>query len=53
LIESSENFIQLPVDDLVIGMYVSRLDRPWIGTPFLFQGFRLESPEQIAELQQH
>lgn len=34
-------------------MYVSRLDRPWIGTPFLFQGFRLESPEQIAELRQH
>ncbi len=41
------------VDDLAIGMYVSKLDRPWIGTPFLFQGFRLESAEQIAELKKH
>jgi len=53
LIDSSKNFLKVFVDDLAIGMYVSKLDRPWIGTPFLFQGFRLESPEQIAELRKH
>ena len=53
MIDSNENFLKVPVDELAIGMYVSRLDRPWIGTPFLFQGFRLESPDQIADLRQH
>ena len=25
--------------DLELGMYVANLDRPWLGTPFLLQGF--------------
>jgi len=53
LIDSNEKLLKVLVGDLAIGMYISRLDRPWIGTPFLFQGFRLESPDQIAELQRH
>ncbi|WP_455220746.1 HD-GYP domain-containing protein [Kaarinaea lacus] len=53
MIDSNEKFLKIPVDNLAIGLYVSRLDRPWIGTPFLFQGFRIESPDQIAELQRH
>ncbi|WP_455366439.1 HD-GYP domain-containing protein [Kaarinaea lacus] len=53
MIDSTQNFLKMFVDDLAIGMYVSKLDRPWIGTPFLFQGFRLESAEQIAELKKH
>lgn len=31
-------------------MYVSALDRPWVETPFLFQGFLIESPEVIEAL---
>lgn len=31
-------------------MYVSRLDREWEGTPFLLQGFLVESDEDIATL---
>jgi HD-GYP domain-containing protein (c-di-GMP phosphodiesterase class II) len=31
-------------------MYVCELDRPWLGTPFLLQGFCIETPEQIEEL---
>jgi hypothetical protein len=23
------------------GMYVSKLDRPWLETPFIFQGFEI------------
>lgn len=42
--------IKLDVDRLCTGMYVAELDRPWIGTPFLFQGFLIESPDEISQL---
>lgn len=32
------------------GMFVSRLDRDWIGTPFPFQGFYIESDKDIELL---
>lgn len=35
---------------LGIGMFVSRLDRDWVGTPFPFQGFYIESDAQIEQL---
>jgi len=50
--EPIEKFIKVYVDDLAIGMFVSKLDRPWIDTPFMFQGFRIQSPDEIIELQQ-
>lgn len=31
-------------------MYVSRLDRPWDGTPFPTQGFLVQTPDQLQEL---
>lgn len=34
-------------------MFVSSLDRPWIDTPFLFQGFLIENEEDIRLLQQY
>lgn len=37
--------------DLLIGMYVAELDRPWLETPFLFQGFAIASQGDINELQ--
>lgn len=42
--------VEIPVEWLQIGLYVSRLDRPWSETPFLFQGFEVESDEDIAQL---
>ncbi|MGE5095105.1 MAG: HD-GYP domain-containing protein [Betaproteobacteria bacterium] len=39
--------------DLKIGMFVADLDRPWVDTPFLLQGFLIEDEEQIAALQAH
>ena len=39
--------------ELQVGMYVCELDRPWLDTPFLFQGFHIESLEQIEELRNH
>ena len=41
------------VAELKLGMYVAELDRPWTDTPFKFQGFVLEKPEQIEILQKH
>lgn len=43
----------LPVDELEIGMYVARLDRPWLETPFLFQGFYIRDNDEIAEIRAH
>ena len=36
--------------DLRSGMYVQELDRPWLDTPFLFQGFYIRDDEEIATL---
>jgi len=44
---------QIDVDGLRVGMYVSQLDRPWIETPFLFQGFCIRSKNEIDELRQY
>jgi len=35
---------------LKAGMYVSNLDRPWIDTPFLLEGFLIETEEDITAL---
>lgn len=38
------------VGDLQNGMYVTELDRPWVGTPFMFQGFLIETDEELEQL---
>lgn len=35
---------------LKLGMFIAELDRPWLDTPFLVQGFLLEDEEQLATL---
>ncbi len=44
--------IKVDVNALKSGMYVAELDRPWLGTPFLFQGFPITTDEEIVQLQQ-
>jgi HD-GYP domain-containing protein (c-di-GMP phosphodiesterase class II) len=39
--------------ELKVGMFVADLDRPWVDTPFLLQGFLIEDEEQIAALRAH
>ncbi len=39
--------------DLKIGMFVADLDRPWVDTPFLLQGFLIENEEQVLALKTH
>ena len=43
----------IPVAELRFGMYVSELDRPWTDTPFTFQGFVLETEEQLQTLKKY
>ncbi len=40
---------QVPVEKLALGMFVAELDRPWLGTPFLIQGFVIETQAQIEQ----
>lgn len=41
---------KVPVSDLQLGMYVSELDRPWLETPFLVQGFLIRDPAELQVL---
>jgi HD-GYP domain-containing protein (c-di-GMP phosphodiesterase class II) len=43
----------VPVDDLKFGMYVAELDRPWTDTPFMFQGFVLQTEEELETLKKY
>jgi len=36
--------LKLATENLKVGMYVCRLDRPWLDTPFLIQGFYIRTP---------
>ncbi|MGI0116206.1 HD-GYP domain-containing protein [Zooshikella sp. RANM57] len=38
---------KVSVDQLEVGMYVVRLDRSWLETPFLLQGFTIKTQEDI------
>lgn len=55
-VKSSEKTIKIHISELKVGMFVSQLDRPWLETPFLMQGFVVETVEDIdaiAEYSQH
>lgn len=47
------SLLKLKVHELKPGMYVSELDRPWLDTPFLFQGFTIRANDEIDELARH
>jgi HD-GYP domain-containing protein (c-di-GMP phosphodiesterase class II) len=38
--------------DLKLGMFVAELDRPWLESPFLIQGFLIEDAEELARLRE-
>lgn len=40
----------MEVKDLKPGMFVTELDRPWLDTPYLLQGFLVRSREDIEEV---
>ncbi len=48
---ASDHVKEVLVTRLKLGMYVSALDRPWLETPYLMQGFHINSQEDIENLQ--
>ena len=44
---SSLEKVYTKVGQLALGMYITELDRPWLETPFLFQGFELKTEEEL------
>ncbi|MCX9155288.1 HD-GYP domain-containing protein [Niveibacterium sp. 24ML] len=40
----------MATSELELGMFVAELDRPWLETPFLIQGFMIENDQQLAQL---
>ncbi len=45
--------VKTTVEALEVGMYVSRLDRPWIDTPFDLEGIRIYSKNDIESLKKY
>lgn len=52
-VTSSEQTVKIHISELKIGMFVSKLDRPWLETPFLIQGFVVESLDDIDTVAQY
>ena len=46
----NDTTIRISTNLLKLGMFVCRLDRPWLGTPFLMQGFLIESTFELQTL---
>lgn len=44
---------KVDVAELDVGMYVAELDRPWLETPFMFQGFEISSEQELADIRQY
>jgi HD-GYP domain-containing protein (c-di-GMP phosphodiesterase class II) len=52
LITASRRY-QIAAADLRLGMFVAELDRPWLDTPFLLQGFVADSQVEIDTLRKY
>jgi len=45
--------VTISTEHLKLGMFVSELDKPWVETPFMFQGFNIADVDDIAQLREH
>ena len=45
--------VKIFISDLKSGMYVARLDRPWLETPYKVQGFLIKLDKDIERLQKY
>ena len=45
--------VPMSTSNLSIGMFVGMLDRPWLQTPFVFQGFMIKDKFEIEQLQSY
>lgn len=42
---------KVAANDIKKGMFVAELDRPWVDSPFLLQGFTIATDEEIKQIQ--
>ncbi len=45
--------VKTPTKNLKLGMFVSKLDRPWLDTPFSLQGFPVKTKSDINALKKY
>lgn len=45
-------YIRIPASEVKLGMFVAELDRPWLGTPFLTQGFTISSLSEVKKIRE-
>jgi HD-GYP domain-containing protein (c-di-GMP phosphodiesterase class II) len=45
--------VKVDAADVIAGMFVAQLDRPWLETPFLFQGFEVREDSEIDQLRHY
>lgn len=45
--------VKVSVDGLEVGMFVSRLDRPWIKTPFALEGMQIQCNDDIDSIRKY
>lgn len=50
---SSQRSQRIAVEHLRLGMFVAELDRPWSDTPFLIQGFAIDSAIELSTLRRY
>jgi len=49
---TQSELVKISASDLQVGMYVAKLDRPWLGTDFFFQGFAVTTQSDIKQVQE-
>lgn len=50
---AGEDLEKVYCSELKVGMFVQELDRPWLETSFMFQGFCIRTGNEIEELQKY
>ena len=50
-IDHHNNRVKIPVAQLELGMYVAELDKDWLESPFVYQGFIIENHNDISLLE--
>ena len=48
-----ETEIKVDTKDVIVGMYITRIDRPWLESPFLLQGFMINDDDDKKLLVKH
>jgi HD-GYP domain-containing protein (c-di-GMP phosphodiesterase class II) len=51
--ENRGNRFKIASERISLGMFVAELDRPWLDTPFLIQGFQVDRDDEIKALRKY